>query len=369
MARFNDAYLTDAGADLIAQSITDGVKIDFVRMEIGDGEYTEEEKSKDVLRKRTSLKNKRQESSFNSVEKAKDSAVKLKAAIDNRNVTNGYRMTEIGIFAKASGDTASDGVLYSIAVAVEADYMPPESTPITYIQEFYTKVGNAENVEITVSTGVYALAEDLAELEEPTYTESEALEELTPGESLKLALGKIAKAVKEIIAHMALKATGSVTGHVKVSSSAAVTDSTGMALAATEKNASLEGTLAYKLEQLNTNLNSLVIQSVIINKSGNFGYIKDCIGSVIYKNTTAFFHIEGEFQGTVDLLFTDFGIPANLLTPNAIYGASGNLKLLGCGESLNSNKLYVKVGSNSNAVQISTSAADFYGVTFAVELQ
>ena len=210
MARFNDAYLTDAGADLIAQSITDGVKIDFVRMEIGDGEYTEEEKSKDVLRKRTSLKNKRQESSFNSVEKAKDSAVKLKAAIDNRNVTNGYRMTEIGIFAKASGGTASDGVLYSIAVAVEADYMPPESTPITYIQEFYTKVGNAENVEITVSTGVYALAEDLAEVEEPTYTESEELEELTPGENLKLALGKLAKAVKEIIAQVQaeLKAEG-----------------------------------------------------------------------------------------------------------------------------------------------------------------
>lgn len=254
MARFNDAYLTDAGADLIAQSITDGVKIEFVRMEIGDGEYTEEEKSKDVLRKRTTLKNKRQESSFNSVEKAKDSAVKLKAAIDNRSITTGYRMTEIGIFAKASGDTASDGVLYSIAVAVEADYMPPESTPITYIQEFYTKVGNAENVEITVSTGVYALAEDLAEVEEPTYTESEELEELTPGENLKLALGKLAKAVKEIIAHMALKATGNVAGHVKVSSSAAVTDSTGMALAATEKNASLEGTLAYKLEQLNTNL-------------------------------------------------------------------------------------------------------------------
>lgn len=258
MARFNDAYLTDAGADLIAQSITDGVKIEFVRMEIGDGEYTEEEKSKDVLRKRTTLKNKRQESSFNSVEKAKDSAVKLKAAIDNRSITTGYRMTEIGIFAKASGDTASDGVLYSIAVAVEADYMPPESTPITYIQEFYTKVGNAENVEITVSTGVYALAEDLAEVEEPTYTESEELEELTPGENLKLALGKLAKAVKEIIAHMALKATGNVAGHVKVSSSAAVTDSTGMALAATEKNASLEGTLAYKLEQLNTNLKDSV---------------------------------------------------------------------------------------------------------------
>lgn len=123
------------------------------------------------------------------------------------------------------------------------------------------------------------------------------------------------------------------------------------------------------LATLSTNLAGMVIQSVIINKTGTYGYAKDCIGSVIFKNKTAFFHIEGEFQGVVDLPFTVFGIPANLLTPNAIYGASGNLKLLGCGESLNSNKLYVKVGSNSNAVQISTSATDFYGVTFAVELQ
>lgn len=123
------------------------------------------------------------------------------------------------------------------------------------------------------------------------------------------------------------------------------------------------------LATLSTNLAGMVIQSVIINNTGTYGYAKDCIGSVIFKNKTAFFHIEGEFQGVVDLPFTVFGIPANLLTPNAIYGASGNLKLLGCGESLNSNKLYVKVGSNSNAVQISTSATDFYGVTFAVELQ
>ena len=90
------------------------------------------------------------------------------------------------------------------------------------------------------------------------------------------------------------------------------------------------------LATLSTNLAGMVIQSVIINKTGTYGYAKDCIGSVIFKNKTAFFHIEGEFQGVVDLPFTVFGIPANLLTPNAIYGASGNLKLLGCGESLNS---------------------------------
>ena len=41
-------------------------------------------------------------------------------------------------------------------------------------------------------------------------------------------------------------------GMTKVTNSAAVTDSTGLALAATEKNATIEGTLANQLAQLNT---------------------------------------------------------------------------------------------------------------------
>lgn len=44
-----------------------------------------------------------------------------------------------------------------------------------------------------------------------------------------------------------LKATSGVYGHVKLSDSSAVTDSTGLALPATEKNASISGTLAYML--------------------------------------------------------------------------------------------------------------------------
>lgn len=44
-----------------------------------------------------------------------------------------------------------------------------------------------------------------------------------------------------------LKATSGVYGHVKLSDSSAVTDSTGLALPVTEKNASISGTLAYML--------------------------------------------------------------------------------------------------------------------------
>ena len=47
-----------------------------------------------------------------------------------------------------------------------------------------------------------------------------------------------------------LKAASGVYGHVKLSNSSAVTDSTGLALPATEKNASIEGTLANQISAI-----------------------------------------------------------------------------------------------------------------------
>lgn len=121
-------------------------------------------------------------------------------------------------------------------------------------------------------------------------------------------------------------------------------------------------------ELVNELNNSLIIQSVIINRNGNYGYIKDCVGSVCYKNKTAFLHIEGEISGTIDLLFADFGLPSTLRTPIAIYGdaSSGQNKLIAETEDENKNTLRVKAFSNSTSVQLSATAVGFYGVTFAV---
>lgn len=272
MSSFKDAYLTNNGADLIAEAIAEGVKIEFVKMVVGDGEYEDEEKSKDALQQRTGLKSLRQECGFSSVEATDQNAVKLKAIIGNKNVTEGYRIREIGIIAKKSGDTTTEGILYSIAVAEEADYLPSEDTPISYIQEYYTKVNNAENVMINVSMGAYAAAEDVERLSKPTYEEPENLEELTSGEELETAFGKIKKAVSTLIDHIVKKASLSVLGHVKLSDSSAVTNSEGIALPATEKNASIKGTLANQiaaqndaLELLNTNLNKKYIQYGVAN--------------------------------------------------------------------------------------------------------
>ncbi len=81
------------------------------------------------------------------------------------------------------------------------------------------------------------------------FTEASATATLSSGEKLNILLGKIAKTVKDFISHIATKATTSVLGHVKLSDSSSVTNSAGLALPATEKNASIEGTLANQISK------------------------------------------------------------------------------------------------------------------------
>lgn len=83
-----------------------------------------------------------------------------------------------------------------------------------------------------------------------TYTESSTIQDLNSGEKLSVAFGKLKKAVNAVKNHTGTKATTSVQGHVKLSNSSAVTDSTGLALPTTEKNASIEGTLANQISAI-----------------------------------------------------------------------------------------------------------------------
>ena len=89
---------------------------------------------------------------------------------------------------------------------------------------------------------------------ETDFTAQEELAELTGTEDRKTIFGKIAKAVSTLISHISLSATTEKAGHIKLSNSSAVTDSTGLALPSSEKNASLDGTLANKIDALNKSL-------------------------------------------------------------------------------------------------------------------
>lgn len=102
------------------------------------------------------------------------------------------------------------------------------------------------------------------------FAPQENLTELESGESRNTFFGKIAKAASELIRHINVKASTSATGHVKLSDSSAVTDSTGLALPATEKNASISGTMANQISELNTNLSKAITTSNIGSQSVNY---------------------------------------------------------------------------------------------------
>lgn len=201
MAKFNQAVMTDKGAELLVKVMAENCGIEFTKIEIGSGVYSDAEKEKEYLKKRENLKDSQKTYGFNSISIKNGNAVSLKTLITNQDIEKGFRVTEMGVFAKKK-DAAGEEVLYSVAVAQEADYLPDKESPIEIIQEYCTTISNAEKVAIKFEQGTYALAEDVHKIKYPEYTESLNLQELEEKESIFTALGKIKTAVKNLIKHI-----------------------------------------------------------------------------------------------------------------------------------------------------------------------
>lgn len=98
----------------------------------------------------------------------------------------------------------------------------------------------------------------------PTYEESTQFENIESGEKVKIAFGKLKKALSVFIVHHTQKATAAILGHVKLSNSAAITKPGEYALDAIEKNATIEGTLAHLIDSQN-NVFANQIQQLLTN--------------------------------------------------------------------------------------------------------
>lgn len=184
MASFYAAVMTNGGAALLAEALAGTAKIEFTALAAGDGEYSAEERSVTSLQARTALKSQKQSVGFSSVTVESETSVKLVAALDNEELTAGYYVREVGIYAQNVLDANPEPVLYSVCVAEVADYMPPYNglTPTTIIQEYFATVNNSAEVTLVAGSGAYALAEDLQGQAE----ELEAFEEETKTERLKV---------------------------------------------------------------------------------------------------------------------------------------------------------------------------------------
>lgn len=157
------------------------------------------------------------------------------------------------------------------------------------------------------------------------FTAQEELAELTGTEDRKTFFGMLVKAVSTLISHISLSATADKAGHVKLSSSSAVTDSTGLALPSSEKNASLDGTMANQIATLNKSLDVESIEvscntDVALNVSAS-----KASGRMVHLNVV----ITGSTQLAKNAFYTVASIPAEYAPPQATRGVtvfgSGNV--------------------------------------------
>ena len=255
MPKFRAAVMTDAGASLMAAAFAEGFQMEFVKMLIGSGEYEENEKTVEALKKRTDLKNKRQEVGFSSAASAKENVMQLKALVTNENLDEGYHMTEIAVIAKKAGEGEPE-VLYSIAIADEADYLPSKENPVEIVQEFYTKVANSENISIKVGMSAVALAEDLDKIVNPSIEGADERENIEEGDNFFAILGKIKRFFSDLkkVAFSGKYQDLEDKPSIPTIANNNTTTESGFALDARQANPNVDGSLAKQISALNDGL-------------------------------------------------------------------------------------------------------------------
>ena len=158
--------LTAKGSELHAKCLAGtSTSIEFTRFQLGNGTYTGSE-STEALAARTALKSAKNEFPVTRAEVVNNATCKLTLNASNLEVTEGYYVTEVGVFARGS-DGAE--ILYSITVAdpEHPDWMPAYNNvapgSLRYID--YMSVGNAASITINVSPGGLVSIEDFEDLE------------------------------------------------------------------------------------------------------------------------------------------------------------------------------------------------------------
>ena len=228
MAKYKRIVTTKAGLQLLATAVAGGT-VTFTAIKTGSGVYSGTEDLTTV----TDLKSVRQAFSVSSVTRT-GTQVKLRSVLTNDDLTEGYSMTEIGLYAK-NPDSESD-ILYAIIIAEAgfADYFPPHAqAPSSITMEFFIELTEAEN-GVTFSAeamgGAFVPAESFnehvtseihitaaersawnAKLEATgnvsdttaAFTEATTLAALTTGSKLSVLFGVLAKAVSSLIGHLA----------------------------------------------------------------------------------------------------------------------------------------------------------------------
>ena len=192
MAEFTKLIITNKGKELLSEVATSINKIEFTRVSTSDRTYTEDE-----IAGLIDVAGIKQINHISSIAIQAGGKVKIEAAFENRELTEGYFIKAIGIYAKAGNGTE---VLYAVAIEKTGRYsIPPynNATVSAVYLKLFLAVENFEKITLEISPGAFITVSEIGRIKDELRTENtETKTKLEQqAETLKQSL---TKAIKDI---------------------------------------------------------------------------------------------------------------------------------------------------------------------------
>lgn len=178
MAEFKRVVITRKGQALMAKLMSGSGTTHFTAIKVSDSSFNE-----DQLEGLTSIGNVKQTVSISKVDRTNNVAAEVEGAILNTNLTVGYYMRTLGLYAQ---DPDEGEILYAVAIASQAGYMPPFNGKTTSGAFFRitTTIGNADNLNVQVNPSAVATIGEINDLQK----QIDAMKDVDVGLSNRIAV-------------------------------------------------------------------------------------------------------------------------------------------------------------------------------------
>lgn len=159
MAEFKRIIITKRGQALMAKLMSGRATLEFTKIGVSSTPYNDSQ-----LENLTSLSNVKQEAQISNVTRNNDASVQVEGSVENTELTQGYYMETLGLYAK---DPDEGEILYAVSNAQVSSYMPPfnNRTPSGAFFKLNVTIGNADNVTLQVDPAAVATVGDIRRLE------------------------------------------------------------------------------------------------------------------------------------------------------------------------------------------------------------
>lgn len=152
--------ITNQGKELVAKMIEGTESATFTKVSASDHDY-----SNVNLQELTELTDVRQTVFVSSINRIDTALVEILAAMDNRELQEGYYSRAVGVFAEDGNGTE---ILFGVSIETENPFYLPKfggktTSSVTY--RFNIKVDNSEQVEIKLNPGAYPTVEQFQSLQ------------------------------------------------------------------------------------------------------------------------------------------------------------------------------------------------------------